>query len=120
MLGVANFCLGSEYVGNFVEARSLSGNGYKIELTGGDGADVVARNRLVTGMGVETPRLRLGTTLDTDSLASKAGRDIAIGDALPAGGQIGDIVFNSTPQPGGNAGWINTVAGWKSFGAIEA
>lgn len=31
----------------------------------------------------------------------------------------GDVTFNSSPQPQGNAGWIYTDYGWLSFGTIE-
>ena len=34
--------------------------------------------------------------------------------------KIGDVVFNSSPQPEGNAGWIYTQYGWLSFGTIES
>ena len=34
--------------------------------------------------------------------------------------KIGDVVFNSSPQPEGNAGWIYTEYGWLSFGHIES
>ena len=49
-----------------------------------------------------------------------------IGSAAPTTGAWlqGDIIENSAPAAGGNAGWICTTAGspgtWKSFGAIAA
>lgn len=32
---------------------------------------------------------------------------------------LGDVVFNSSPQPNGFAGWIYTALGWLGFGVIE-
>ena len=33
--------------------------------------------------------------------------------------KIGDVTFNSSPKPEGNAGWIYTPYGWLAFGTIE-
>lgn len=33
--------------------------------------------------------------------------------------KLGDVVFNSSPEPNGYAGWIYTVFGWLGFGAIQ-
>lgn len=33
--------------------------------------------------------------------------------------KLGDVVFNSSPQPTGYAGWIYTVYGWLGFGDIQ-
>ena len=35
-------------------------------------------------------------------------------------GAIGDIVFNSLPQPGGYIGWVYTPLGWFEFGQIKS
>lgn len=48
------------------------------------------------------------------------------GTAAPTTGTwpLGSIVWNTSPSAGGNAGWINVVAGtpgtWKTFGTIAA
>ena len=33
--------------------------------------------------------------------------------------QMGDIVFNSLPEPNGYVGWVFTAFGWLGFGVIE-
>lgn len=33
--------------------------------------------------------------------------------------KTGDVVFNSSPEPNGYAGWIYTVFGWLGFGLIQ-
>lgn len=41
-------------------------------------------------------------------------------ESIPAAaGKVGDIVFNSLPEPGGYIGWVYTPFGWCSFGKIE-
>ena len=35
------------------------------------------------------------------------------------GGVVGEIVFNSLPEPGGYIGWVYTPFGWYAFGEIE-
>ena len=35
-------------------------------------------------------------------------------------GNIGDIIFNSLPEPNGYVGWIYTALGWLGFGKIES
>lgn len=33
--------------------------------------------------------------------------------------KLGDVIFNSSPQPEGYAGWIYTPLGWLAFGKIQ-
>lgn len=35
-------------------------------------------------------------------------------------GNVGDIVYNNNPTPGGYIGWVYTPAGWFGFGMIES
>lgn len=55
-----------------------------------------------------------------------SGRNIKTGGAIPTTEDCaqGDIIFNSSPVPGGFVGWVCTTAGtpgtWKAFGAITA
>ena len=35
-------------------------------------------------------------------------------------GTIGEMVFNSSPQPDGFIGWVYTQVGWLGFGRIES
>lgn len=39
--------------------------------------------------------------------------------APPAWGELGDMVWNETPRPGGALGWVYTTSGWRAFGAIS-
>lgn len=35
-------------------------------------------------------------------------------------GDIGELVFNSAPTPGGYIGWVYTALGWFEFGLIAS
>jgi len=68
------------------------------------------------------PSLILGEVSDPPTPNIK----IAVGDAEPTAGkwERGDRVYNSSPEAGGNEGWVCVAGGtpgdWKKFGVIEA
>ena len=48
------------------------------------------------------------------------GTSYATSETKPtAAGEVGEIVFNSLPEPGGYIGWVYTPFGWYAFGEIE-
>ena len=50
------------------------------------------------------------------------GQILKYSDTRPttADAKMGDIVFNSIPEPSGFVGWVFTAFGWLGFGVIEA
>ena len=55
------------------------------------------------------------------SLSGGGGGNFRRSDVRPTNdAKLGDVIFNSSPQPKGNVGWIYTVYGWLAFGAIES
>jgi len=68
------------------------------------------------------------TTTNPDGSATEAelkdgteGQTFPTADTMPTDpGNVGDIVFNSAPEPGGWIGWVYTPTGWYGFGAISA
>jgi len=63
------------------------------------------------------------TTTNPDGTTSEAevkdGRNFPTSATIPTdAGAVGDIVFNSAPEPGGWIGWVYTPTGWYGFGAI--
>ena len=73
-------------------------------------------------VGANNPDPRV--SLAVNGNASFAGRMFSSGTGAPTNGisNVGDIVWNNTPQSGNYIGWVCTVAGepgtWMPFGAI--
>jgi len=64
------------------------------------------------------------TTENPDGTTSQAelkdGSGFPTSDIAPtAAGNVGDIVLNGAPEPGGWVGWVYTPVGWHGFGEIS-
>ena len=73
-------------------------------------------------VGANNPDPRV--SLAVNGNASFAGRMFSSGSSAPINGisNVGDVVWNDTPQSGNYIGWVCTIAGepgtWMPFGAI--
>ena len=76
-------------------------------------------------VGIGVNNIESDVTLSTAGPVKLDGRKMQNGVAAPTAGSyaLGDIVWNSNPQPTGYVGWVCTRAGtpglWKSFGQIS-
>ena len=77
-------------------------------------------------VGIGVSNIDADVSLSTSGPVKLDGRKMQSGATSPSAGSyaLGDIVWNSNPQPTGYVGWICTRAGapgvWKPFGAISS
>ena len=77
------------------------------------------------GVGIGVSSVTNGISLETSGPVKFQGKTFTVGNAVPTIRlyNIGDIIWNDTPKPESNLGWIcirtGTPGEWRSFGAIS-
>jgi hypothetical protein len=115
--------------GNIVKnVASVNGTQRAFRIGGTSAVDIASvKNNVVSGTVASGPVTYTGagvTALQEEGNSWNGA--VKYGSAAPATGTYaqGDIVYNTTPIPGGGIGWVCTSAGspgaWKAFGTIEA
>ena len=121
----------------YISTYPTTNNNFEYTFKFGAGADSDNANILDTVSQLYVPISSLATvngvaTLDSngtlvegqipESITNKIDRklDKITSSTKPTNvGEIGDIVFNSAPEPSGYVGWVYTALGWFGFGLIE-
>tara|TARA_B110000503_G_C7128683_1_gene405843 strand:+ start:1240 stop:1659 length:420 start_codon:yes stop_codon:yes gene_type:complete len=77
------------------------------------------------GVGIGVSSVTNGISLETNGPVKFQGKTFTVGNSIPNTGfyNIGDIVWNDTPKPESNLGWVcirtGTPGDWRSFGSIS-
>ncbi|TNJ54137.1 hypothetical protein FE784_40075 [Paenibacillus hemerocallicola] len=114
--------------GNIVKnVASVNGTQRAFRIGGTSAVDIASvKNNVVSGTVASGPVTYTGagvTALQEEGNSWNGA--VKYGSAAPTTGTYaqGDIVYNTTPVPGGGIGWVCTSAGspgaWKAFGTIE-
>lgn len=101
---------------------SIKANG---TIQAGTAENSTALVKVFGQVGIGVNNIETDVTLSTNGPVKLDGRKMQNGVAAPTAGTyaLGDIVWNSNPQPTGYVGWVCTRAGtpglWKPFGQIS-
>lgn len=88
-----------------------------VDLKGDDGASPTVDVQKVDKTTTITVTNADGTSSTADILDGSAYESSPT--APTTAGTVGEIVFNSAPEPGGWIGWVYTLLGWYGFGEIS-
>lgn len=95
--------------------KAMEGEGV---MQGKDGVGIQRTEKVSSSGLVDTYRIYYTDGSTWDYTVTNGGFQKS--NAAPAAaGNVGDIVFNSAPEPGGWIGWVYTPTGWYGFGEIS-